>query len=133
MTSSIALAGMLVTILQGHPLCKSARIVEIRDLSPQQFFFKIRASLGGNRQFQARIYYNKGHVDYAYQLFTDNPILRWDNKEEFPHLSTYPHHHHDAEGHVFPSPLTGNPIQDLRHVLVEIERFLTPQFESKDS
>ena len=28
----------------------------------------------------------------------------------FRHLATYPHHHHDAQGHVRPSPLTGKPL-----------------------
>jgi len=115
---------MLITIIQGHPLCISARIVELREFTPQQFFFKIRARLARNRRLQARIYYNKGHVDYAYQLFAHYPLLRWDNKEEFPHLSTHPHHHHDAAGDVYPSPLVGDPVQDVNYVLEEIARFL---------
>ena len=71
-----------------------------------------------------RIYYNRGHVDYAYQLFTDVPLVRWDNKEEFRHLATYPHHHHDAQGHVRPSPLGGKPLQDIGIVLQEVAAFL---------
>ena len=72
----------------------------------------------------ARIYYNRGHVDYAYQLFTNVPLLRWDNKEEFRRMATYPHHHHDAQGHVHPSPLTGEPLQDIGVVLQEVTAFL---------
>jgi hypothetical protein len=114
-----------MAILQTHPVCKKVRVVETKEFSPDQFFFKIRAVLyKQDTQFQVRIYYNGGHVDYAYQCFTDVPLLRWDNKEEFCHLPTYPHHYHDAEGHVHPSPLTGEPLQDIGVVLREVTAFL---------
>jgi hypothetical protein len=44
-------------------------------------------------------------VDYAYQLLKlneDRPIMRWDNKEEFRDLNTYPNHFHDDQGN-FPA------------------------------
>ncbi len=81
-------------------------------------------SPGGNK-FQARIYYNRGHIDYAYQLFTDVSLLRWDNKEEFRHLKTCPHHYHDEQGNVKPSPLTGDPLRDVEVVLQEVSTFLS--------
>lgn len=124
MTSLPALLGRLVAILQTHSLCEKATVVETKEFSPDQFFFKVRAALGGEYKFQVRIYYNRGHIDYAYQLFTDVPLLRWDNKEEFHHLGTYPHHHHDAEGRVRPSPLTGEPVEDLETVLQAVTVFL---------
>jgi hypothetical protein len=98
-------------------------VVEIKTFSPDQFFFKIRALLREEHRFQVRVYYNRGHMDYAYQLFTDVPLLRWDNKEEFRHLETYPHHH-DVEGRVHPSPLTGEPVQDIEIVLQAVAAFL---------
>ena len=125
MTSLAHLLSGLVTILQAHPVCKRVSVVETKEFSPDQFFFKIRAVLlKENAQLQVRIYYNRGHADYAYQLFTDVPLLRWDNKEEFRHLASYPHHHHDAHGHVHSSPLTGEPIRDIRIVLQEVVAFL---------
>jgi hypothetical protein len=99
-------------------------VVETKAFSPDQFFFKIRALLEGEYGLQVRVYYNRGHIDYAYQLFTDVPLLRWDNKEEFRHLGTYPHHHHDVEGHVHPSPLAGKPVQDIEIVLEAVVAFL---------
>ena len=72
-----------------------------------------------------RIYYNHGHIDYAYQLFADVPILRWDNKEEFRHLETYPHHHHDEQGNVTPSHLTGDLLKDIEIVLQDVSLFLS--------
>jgi len=70
-------------------------------------------------------------VDYAYQLFTAVPLLRWDNKEEFRHLRTYPHHHHDEQGNVKPSPLAGDPIEDIKVVLQEVSAFLAAQTEGE--
>jgi phage terminase large subunit-like protein len=53
------------------------------------------------------------------------PLLRWDNKEEFRHLETYPHHHHDDQGDVNSSPLTGDPVKDIEVVLREVSAFLS--------
>ncbi len=124
MTSLPALLGRLVTALQAHTICQEVNVVETKAFSPDQFFLKIRAALEGEYEFQVRIYYNRGHIDYAYQLFTDVPLLRWDNKEEFSHLETYPHHHHDTEGCVHSSPLTGEPMQDVEIVLQAVRAFL---------
>jgi hypothetical protein len=116
-----------MTILQTHPVCEHAAVIETKTFSPDQFFFKIRAELIKNHLFQVRIYYNREHIDYAYQLFTDVPLLRWDNKEEFPHLETYPHHHHNEQGYVTPSPLSGDPLSDIEAVLQEVTTFLFRQ------
>ena len=117
--------GALAAILQSHPLCERTAIVETREFSPNQFYFKVRAELLHGYQFQTRVYSSFGHVDYAYQLFKEgDPLLRWDNKEEFRTLKTYPHHHHDDQGNIQPSPLTGDPQADLVFVLREIENFL---------
>jgi hypothetical protein len=81
MTSLAALLSTVMAILQAHPLCDQVKVMETKEFSPHQFYFKIRAELGQNTRFQARVYHNRGHVDYAYQIFADVPLLRWDNKE----------------------------------------------------
>lgn len=124
MTSLAILVGTIVTFLQIHPICKNVRVVETKEFSSDQFFCKIRARLEKDAQLQIRIYYNRGHVDYTYQLFTDIPLLRWDNKEEFPYLASYPHHYHDLHGNVHPSSLQGDPLQDVPVVLQEVTMFL---------
>ncbi|MCD6345019.1 MAG: hypothetical protein J7M17_05405 [Anaerolineae bacterium] len=131
MTSLAALLGPLMAILQAHPICERAVVVETKMFSPEQFFFKVRAELVAGNKFHVRIYYNQGHIDYAYQLFTDVPLLRWDNKEEFRHLRTYPHHHHDEQGNVKPSPLAKDPIEDIKVVLQEVSAFLAAQAEGE--
>ncbi|OIO87661.1 MAG: hypothetical protein AUK03_17665 [Anaerolineae bacterium CG2_30_64_16] len=118
-------AWSLSAALQAHPLCKRVVEIETREFAADQFIFKIRAEFTHKTSFQARIYFNRGHIDYAYQLFADTPLLRWDNKEEFRSITTYPHHHHDAQGDIAPSPLTGDPIADLQTVLVMVSQFLS--------
>ena len=125
MTSLSSFLGTLMATLQSHPICERASVLETKVFSSDQFFLKVRAELTGENKLQLRIYYNQGHIDYAYQLFADVPILRWDNKEEFRHLETYPHHHHDEQGNVKPSRLTGDPLRDIEIVLQDVSRFLS--------
>lgn len=124
MTSLASLLGVLMAVIQAHPLCQKVTVVETEEFSADQFFFKIRAALGDSHTLQVRIYYNLGYIDYSYQLLTDVPLLRWDNKEEFVNIVSYPHHHHDEQGKVHPSPLTGDPVGDTEIVLREISEFL---------
>jgi hypothetical protein len=125
LTSLASLLGAVMAILQAHPVSEQAAVVESKVFSADQFFFKVRAQFIAGHNFQVRIYYNHGHTDYAYQLFTDVPLWRWDNKEEFAHLPTYPHHFHDQHGQVHPSPLIGDPIADIEVVLDELLTFLS--------
>jgi hypothetical protein len=117
MMTQASLLGAVMAILQAHPICVEARVVETKSFSDVKFHFKIRAALVDGAQFQARIYSNAEHIDYAYQLFTDRPLLRWDNKEEFRDLTSFPHHYHDEGGAIHPSPLTGDVARDLTAVL----------------
>jgi hypothetical protein len=45
-------------------------------------------------------------------------------KEEFRSIATYPHHHHDAQGNVQPSPLLGDPVSDIQMVLAAVSQFM---------
>ena len=119
-----ALLGTVKAILQADPLCRRVKVIETKEFSPEQFLFKLRADLPKEYKLQVRIYHNQGHIDYAYQLYTTVPVLRWDNKEEFHHLESYPHHHHDEHGNVDLSPLKGDPGQDLLLVLHKVRAFL---------
>lgn len=125
MTTLPLLLASVTSALQTHPCCRKVTVLETKEFSPSQFFFKVQAELPETSRLQIRIYYNRGHFDYAYQFLTDVPLLRWDNKEEFRHLPTYPHHHHDQEGNVGPSSLGGNPASDLQVVLEAICDFMS--------
>ncbi|NJN82908.1 MAG: hypothetical protein HC802_11935 [Caldilineaceae bacterium] len=116
------LLSFLVTTLQQSGLCHSVRVLETHPFSDRQFALKLRAELFMGDILQVRIYRNEDHIDYSYQLLRENqPVLRWDNKEHFPEISTYPHHFHSPSGQVQPSLLSGEPVADLPEVL----RFLT--------
>ena len=125
MTSLPSLLGALSAALQAHPLCKRVAGIDTWEFAADQFIFKIRAEFTHKTSFQARIYFNRGHIDYAYQLFADVPLLRWDNKEEFRSIETYPHHRHDAQGDIHPSLLTGDPIADIQTVLAMVSQFVS--------
>ena len=127
MTALASLLGGLITALQVHPICHKVTVIETKEFSSDQFFLKIRVELEGDYKLQVRVYFNRGHMDYAYQFFADLPLMRWDNKEEFRHLATFPHHYHDMNGNVKPSALAGNPIMDMKTVLNEIAVFISAQ------
>lgn len=117
----------LVALLEHCGFCENIRIVETAFFSGKQFSCKIRATVFSNLALQIRLYYNHPHWDYSYQVFDNDPLCRWDNKEHFPDLSTHPHHDHTREGEVIASPLVGDPREDLSLVLSELERL----FKSK--
>ena len=124
--SLASLLSRVVTVMQAHPACVDLSCTGTRSFSPDQFYFKIRASLTAGGTLQVRIYCNEGHIDYAYQVFTDLPVVRWDNKEDYPDIRTFPHHFHDEDGNVAESDLTGDPNVDIHAVLDRIEsRFRT--------
>lgn len=63
MSSLSSFLGALMAALQSHPICEQAIVVETKVFSSDQFFLKVRADLTGENKFQARIYYNQGHID----------------------------------------------------------------------
>ena len=114
----------VISLLDNSGFYKQTQIVETPIFSFEQFAFKIRTTIFSFYTFQIRIYFNKGHCDYSYQQFDKDPLLRWDNKEHFPEIKTFPHHYHTMNNEVIESPLKGKPIEDLKIVLNEIEHFL---------
>ncbi len=118
------LLNFVTTALQSSPLCSAVRILETHQFSDSQFALKVRAEIIAGRILQVRLYRNGSHTDYAYQLLrSDVPLVRWDNKEHFPDVPSYPHHFHAATGQVEHSPLTGDPTHDLPYVLNFITTF----------
>ncbi len=129
MTTLAALLSILVTSLQESDLCRTVRVKETHTFSAHQFSLKVRTDLVSGDVLQIRIYCNNDHADYSYQLLRDNqPILRWDNKEHFPEIATFPHHFHSPTGEVQRSPLSGEPITDLQLVLRFLASYNTNPF-----
>lgn len=98
--------------------------IEIRDVDEikDRGIYKVRCNLIPSRyKFEIKIIYTKREILYSYQLFTDKPIIRWDNAPHYPKIKTYPHHFHNKDGNVVESELTGIPIEDLKVVLIMIK------------
>jgi hypothetical protein len=112
------LLSYVVTALQRSDFCSAVRVTETESFSSRQFAFKVRAELITGDMLQVRICCNGDHTDYSYQLLRDTGLMmRWDNKEHFPEIASYPHHFHSATGEVRISPLTGEAAHDLPIVL----------------
>ncbi len=117
MNSLADLLNLVLTTLQSLPACRAVRVLETHQFSQQQVALKVRAELAHGGMLQVRLYRNGAHTDYAYHFLSGDQVLRWDNKEHFPGISSHPHHFHTAAGSVEVSPLTGDPVHDLPLVL----------------
>lgn len=119
-----ALVEDLLKTLRGHVLVKSVRIVNYDETPTGKLEVKIRSRLVKDYQLQVWLHHEPTFQDYAYQLFTDRALLRWDNAPHYPNVVTSPHHFHNEHNEVIGSQLTGQPRHDLKKVLTEIETWL---------
>lgn len=95
-------------------------IVAIHDLVT-----KWRLELSGG--YILDVYLNETLGKYSYTLVqAGKRVLGWDNAPHHPGMVNFPHRVHRPNGAVEPSPLTGDPDQDLELVRLEIEAFLSP-------
>ena len=85
----------LIRILQRHLAVKSVRVVNYDETPAGKLEVKIRCRLVRGYHMQVWLHHEPIFQDYAYQLFADHPILRWDNTPHYPNISTAPHHFHD--------------------------------------
>lgn len=120
----LALLSQIRAIIEYSAICQAITLIENREFSPQQYVLKLHIALINEYLLQIRFYVNRLHIDYAYQLFSHEPLIRWDNKEEYPSLSSHPHHFHNTKGQVVASDLCGDPLVDLPIVLAYLENFL---------
>lgn len=120
-----ALVPDLLSLLRAHPLVRVLRVVHYDETPRGRTELKVRCRLAGGYQFQVWLHHEPTFQDYAYQLFSDHPILRWDNAPHYPDVTTAPHHFHSEANEVSASPLCGDPLVDLPHMLAEIEKWMT--------
>ena len=119
----------VLEILQGNDLIQSTRVVNYDETPSGRLEAKLRSQLSKDHTLQIWIHIEPESLDYAYQLFTTVPLLRWDNSPHYEHLTTAPQHFHDANGKVYESPLTGNVKRDLKIVLKKIANWMEAQDE----
>jgi len=99
------------------------QVVENEVVDDETFQFKVRATLVPNF-LQIRFLADKDLKRYSFQLYSDHPLLRWDNSPHYPDLPNYPHHFHDQDNDVTASSLTGELLTDFDIVIAEIKKFM---------
>ena len=101
--------------------------VEIRTIDEihESGIYKVRCSLIPSKyKLEIRLVKTKEQILYSYQLFSNAPIIRWDNSPHYPKIKTHPHHFHASEGDIIESELTGNVIMDIKKVLSKIMKVI---------
>ena len=111
-------------ILTASDLIASWQIL-IEDETAHRALYKIRCRvLRAAYELELRFIQTENEIIYAYQLFTDRPIMRWDNAPHFPALQSFPHHSHNETGEIHESNLSGDPFQDIPNVLSQLRALL---------
>jgi len=112
-------------ILAASDLIASWQVL-IEDETAQRALYKIRCRIiRVAYEFEIRFIQTENEILYSYQLFTNRPIIRWDNAPHFPALHGYPHHIHGETSEVDESTLIGDPILDLPYVLSRVRDLVT--------
>lgn len=106
--------------LQSSSKVKSFQIIDNDPLDEENYLLKIRCELISGNALQIRLRAVSGNIRYSYQELADRPLRRWDNAAHFPNLPNFPHHHHDSQGNITESSLTGDPTVDLPQVVKEL-------------
>ena len=108
---------LLEAILRASPKVKTFQVIDNDPIDAANFLFKIRCELISGQTLQIRLRAVSGSIRYSYQELSDKPLRRWDNAPHFPNLPNFPHHHHDLQGNITESSLTGGPTVDPLQVL----------------
>ena len=112
-------------ILAASDLIASWQVL-IEDETAQRALYKIRCRvIRVAYELEIRLIQTENEIIYSYQLFTDRPIIRWDNAPHFAALHGYPHHVHGETSEVDESTLIGDPILDLPYVLSRVRDLVT--------
>ena len=104
---------LLEALLRTSSKVNAFHIIDNDPLDEGNFLFKIRCELVSGQTLQIRLRGVSGSIRYSFQEFADKPLRRWDNAPHFSNLPNFPHHHHDSQGNVTESSLTGDPPADL--------------------
>jgi hypothetical protein len=114
----------IISFLKSVSFISSLKIIAIDEVLTRSVL-RIRCNLlPSTYHLDIRLIQTENETIYSYQLYTDHPIVRWDNAPHFPKISTFPHHYHNSKGDVEFSPLKGFPFEDLDHVLKNIKDML---------
>lgn len=111
-------------VLTASDLITSWQVL-IQDETSYRALYRIRCHLlRPGYRLEFRLIATESETIYSYQIFTDRPLIRWDNAPHFPALDTFPHHVHQENGEVEGAHLSGDPLQDLPLILNQVRAFL---------
>ncbi len=100
--------------------------VLIADEISERSHFKIRCiMIPSEYKLEMKYIQINKELIYSYQLFSEKPLIRWDNAPHYPKLENYPHHFHNEREDVEKSSLMGNAKEDLRVVLSLLLKYIT--------
>ena len=114
----------LLALLSDWKVASNIRIIEYEVDAGIVLMYKVRCDLPKGYYFQVRLRLWQGALSYSYQLFSDRPLMRWDNAPHHPSLANSPHHFHDDTDTCHPSALTADPLADLLTVLPVINEYI---------
>ena len=84
----------LLARMRATPELSDIQVVENESVDDETFVFKVRATIVSSF-LQIRFLADKDFKRYSFQLYSDHPLLRWDNTPHYPDLLNFPHHFHD--------------------------------------
>ena len=114
----------ILSLLKKSNIVSKIEIISIDEIAGRSVY-RIRCSLIPSKyKLEVKFIKTEREFIYSYQLFTDKPIIRWDNAPHYPDIRTYPHHFHDRNGNVIESDLKGIVIDDLNIILRSIKKML---------
>lgn len=114
----------IISHLRSIHLISSLKILAIDEVFLRSVL-RLRCNLlPSSYHLDLRLIQTEHETIYSYQLFTDHPMVRWDNAPHFPAITTFPHHYHNLKGEVEASPLKGIILEDLNYVLEKIKNIL---------
>ncbi|MBI5053475.1 MAG: hypothetical protein HZB17_00100 [Chloroflexi bacterium] len=119
----MALLDDLLAHMRDTPELSDIQVVENEAVDDETFQFKVRATIVPNF-LQIRFLADKDLKRYSFQLYSNHPLLRWDNSPHYPDLPNRPHHFHNQDNDVTASSLTGNLLADFDIVIAEIKKFM---------
>lgn len=112
----------VTSILRSSNIVSKIEIQNVDEIKGRGVY-KIRCNLIPSRyKLQLRFVRTEEDILYSYQVFTDKPIVRWDNAPHYPKIRTHPHHFHTKDGNIIESKLNSNVIEDLQDVLSAIKK-----------
>ena len=114
----------IISILRSNEIISKIDIRNVDEIKGKAVY-RIRCNLIPSRyKFEMRLIQMEKEILYSYQVFTDKPIVHWDNAPHYQKIKTYPHHFHTKDGNVIESRLKGNVTEDLEKVLSTIKEAL---------